>query len=389
MPAIDPVALTQALVRCQSVTPHEAGALTLLERTLAPLGFACHRLVFKEPGYPDVDNLFARRGTGSPHLCFAGHTDVVPAGDSAAWTHGPFSGDLADGFVWGRGTVDMKGNIAAFIAALSRWLAVPADAAKGSISLLITGDEEADAVNGTVKVLEWMAKSGHTPTDCIVGEPSCTEALGDTIRIGRRGSLSCKAVFTGKQGHVGYAHIANNPVKGFLRFAHALHAAPLDAGTEHFVPSNLEIVSVDVGNPVYNVIPARIEAKLNIRYNDTWSRESLEALIRAKAQAAVAGSGLGVELDFSGNADVFVTKPGPLVEMAEEVLRRVTNGKPVLSTAGGTSDARFVKDHCPVIELGLVNKGIHGVDERVPVADLTRLATIYGALLARYFASTA
>jgi succinyl-diaminopimelate desuccinylase len=380
--AHDTIALTQALVRCPSVTPHEAGALTLLGDVLQPLGFECHRLVFSETGFPDVDNLFARIGAGPRHLCFAGHTDVVPPGDEASWTHGPFSGDIADGFLWGRGSVDMKGNIAAFVAAAAGWLQA---GGQGSISLLITGDEEADAVNGTVKVLDWMARNGHTPTDCIVGEPSCSEALGDTIRIGRRGSLSCKAVFTGTQGHVGYAHKASNPVKGFVRFAHALQSAPLDAGTEHFVASNLEIVSVDVGNPVYNVIPARIEAKLNIRYNDTWTRERLEAHIRKAADEAVAGSGLGAELIFSGNADVFVTRPGPLVDLAEGVLRRMTNGTPALSTAGGTSDARFVKDHCPVIELGLVNKGIHAVDEKVPVADLVRLTEIYRAFIERYF----
>jgi succinyl-diaminopimelate desuccinylase len=383
---LDPIALTQALVRCESVTPKEGGALSLIEGHLREAGFSCHRLVFKDGGYP-VDNLFARIGQGGPHLCFAGHTDVVPAGDVARWTHPPFSGRIEDGWLHGRGAVDMKGNIACFMAAALDYLATDGRDRPGTLSFLITGDEEADAVDGTIKVLEWMAANGHTPSHCIVGEPSSTETIGDTIRIGRRGSLSARLVVTGTQGHVGYAHLANNPVTGFVRIATALKAEPLDQGTEQFVPSNLEIVSVDVGNPVFNVIPARIEAKMNVRYNDRHTAKSLEDWFRSTSEAALAGSGLGHNWTFSGNADAFATLPGPLVDMVRDVIKETTGKSPVLSTAGGTSDARFVKDYCQVLEIGLVNKTIHGVDERVPTADLDRLTVLYRRLIERYFAT--
>ena len=384
--SLDPIALTQALVRCESVTPKEGGALALVERHLRDAGFSCHRLVFNDGCYP-VDNLFARIGQGGPHLCFAGHTDVVPAGDVARWTHPPFSGEIVDGELHGRGSVDMKGNIACFMAAALDYLATDGRDRPGTLSFLITGDEEADAVDGTVKVLDWMAANGHTPSHCIVGEPSCSEAIGDTIRIGRRGSLSAKLVVTGKQGHVGYAHLANNPIDGFVKIAAALKAAPLDRGTEHFVPSNLEIVSVDVGNPVFNVVPARVEAKMNVRFNDRHTAESLEAQFRKTAETALAGTGLGHEWSFFGNADAFVTKPGPLVDMVKDVVRQTTGRTPELSTAGGTSDARFVKSHCPVLEIGLVNKTIHAVDERVPTADLDTLTVLYRRLIERYYAT--
>ena len=384
--ALDPIALTQALVRCESVTPKEGGAISLVERHLRDAGFSCHRLVFKDGAYP-VDNLFARIGHGGPHLCFAGHTDVVPAGDVARWTHPPFSGEIVDGVLHGRGSVDMKGNIACFMAAALDYLATDGLDRPGTLSFLITGVEEADAVDGTLKVLDWMAANGHTPSHCIVGEPSCSEAIGDTIRIGRRGSLSAKLVVTGKQGHVGYAHLANNPIDGFVKIAVALKAASLDSGTEHFVPSNLEIVSVDVCNPVFNVIPARVEAKMNVRFNDRHTAESLEAQFRQTAEAALASTGLGHEWSFFGNADAFVTKPGPLVDMVKDVVRETTGQTPELSTAGGTSDARFVKNHCPVLEIGLVNKTIHAVDERVPTADLDTLTVLYRRLIERYYAT--
>ncbi len=384
--ALDPIALTQALVRCESVTPKEGGALALIERHLRDAGFSCHRLVFKDGAYP-VDNLFARIGQGGPHLCFAGHTDVVPAGDVARWTHPPFSGEIVDGVLHGRGSVDMKGNIACFMAAALDYLATDGRDRPGTLSFLVTGDEEADAVDGTVKVLDWMAANGHTPSHCIVGEPSCSESVGDTIRIGRRGSLSAKLVVTGKQGHVGYAHLANNPIDGFVTIATALKATPLDQGTEHFVPSNLEIVSVDAGNPVYNIIPARVEAKMNVRFNDRHTAQSLEAKFRKTAETALAGTGLGHEWSFFGNADAFVTKPGPLVDMVKDVVRQTTGRTPELSTAGGTSDARFVKNHCPVLEIGLVNKTIHAVDERVPTADLDTLTVLYRRLIERYYAT--
>lgn len=384
--SLDPIALTQALVRCDSVTPKEGGALALIERHLRDAGFSCHRLVFKDGAYP-VDNLFARIGQGGPHLCFAGHTDVVPAGDVARWTHPPFSGEIVDGVLHGRGSVDMKGNIACFMTAALDYLATDGRDRPGTLSFLITGDEEADAIDGTVKVLDWMAANGHTPSHCIVGEPSCSESIGDTIRIGRRGSLSAKLVVTGKQGHVGYAHLADNPIDGFVKIAAALKAEPLDQGSEHFVPSNLEIVSVDVGNPVYNVIPARVDAKMNVRFNDRHTAQSLETQFRKTAEAALAGTGLGHEWSFFGNADAFVTKPGPLVDMVSGIIRETAGRSPELSTAGGTSDARFVKNHCPVLEIGLVNKTIHAVDERVPTADLDTLTVLYRRLIERYFAT--
>lgn len=381
----DPVAYTQALVRCQSVTPAEGGALTLLESLLAPAGFACHRLPFSGPGTPDVDNLFARIGGGGPHLCFAGHTDVVPTGDVSRWTHAPFGAVVADGYLYGRGAVDMKGNIACFLAAALDFLADPARLGQGSISLLITGDEEGPAVNGTVKVLEWMAAHGHTPTACLVGEPSNPERLGDAIKIGRRGSLNGRLLVRGKQGHAAYPAMANNPIRGLTRVAAALQALRLDEGTEVFAPSNLEIVAIETGNPAYNVIPASVEARLNVRYNDRHKAKSLEALIRREALAALAGSGLELEATFSGNADAFVTKPGPLVDTMIAAAQAETGRTPELSTSGGTSDARFVKDYCPVIEFGLVNKSIHAIDERVAVADLVALTRIYRAFLERFF----
>jgi succinyl-diaminopimelate desuccinylase len=381
----DPVAITQGLVRCQSVTPVEGGALAFLEGVLTPAGFACHRLPFSADGTPDVDNLFARIGGGGPHLCFAGHTDVVPTGDVARWTHPPFGAEIADGYIYGRGAVDMKGNIACFLAAALDFLADPKQLGQGSISLLITGDEEGPAVNGTVKVLDWMAAHGHTPTACLVGEPSNPERLGDAIKIGRRGSLNGRLVVRGKQGHAAYPALANNPIRGLTRVAAALQALRLDEGTHEFSPSNLEIVAIETGNPAYNVIPAAVEARLNVRYNDRHTAKTLEALIRREALAALDGSGLELEATFNGNADAFVTKPGPLVDTMIAAVQAETGRVPELSTSGGTSDARFVKDHCPVIEFGLVNKTIHAIDERVAVTDLVALTRIYRAFLERFF----
>ena len=383
----DPVAFAAALIRCPSVTPVEGGALFWLEGVLRTAGFQCQRLVFSQPGTPDVDNLFARIGHGAPHLCFAGHTDVVPTGDASLWTHPPFAAEIAGGMMYGRGAVDMKGNIASFLAAALDFLADPERLGQGSISLLITGDEEGPSVNGTVKVLEWMAQHGHTPSHCVVGEPSCPEKLGDTIKIGRRGSLNARLVVSGKQGHAAYPQKANNPLRGLVRICSALNALRLDAGTEVFSPSNLEIVAIETGNPAYNVIPARAEARLNVRYNDRHTAKSLEALLRQTSQAALEGTGLTLEATFNGNAEAFVTQPGPWVETMTEAVKAVTGLTPELSTSGGTSDARFVKDYCPVIEMGLVNTSIHAVDERVPVADLIKLAAIYRAFLDRYFAS--
>ncbi len=387
--AHDPIAFTQALVRCPSVTPAEGGALTWLETVLAPAGFACHRLPFSAPNTPAVDNLFARIGGGGPHLCFAGHTDVVPTGEAARWSHPPFGAVIADGYLYGRGAVDMKGNIACFLAATLDFLADPAQLGQGSISLLITGDEEGPAVNGTVKVLDWMAANGHTPTACLVGEPSNPEQLGDAIKTGRRGSLNGRLVVSGKQGHAAYPQLANNPIRGLTKIAATLQSLQLDEGTSDFAPSNLEIVAIDTGNPAYNVIPATVEARFNVRYNDRHTAASLAELIRREALAALAGTGLELEATFNGNADAFVTKPGPLLDTMIAAVEAETGRTPELSTGGGTSDARFVKDYCPVIEFGLVNRSIHAIDERVAVADLVALTRIYRAFLGRFFAVAA
>jgi len=382
-----PLAIAADLIRCPSVTPDEGGALDLLERLLAPAGFACHRLPFTSRGMPTIDNLFARTGGGLPHLCFAGHTDVVPPGEPTLWSHPPFGGEVADGYLFGRGAVDMKGSIACFVVAALGFISDPARLGQGSISLLITGDEEGSAVDGTVKVLEWMAAHGHTPTASLVGEPSNPVALGDAIKIGRRGSLRGRLLVRGKQGHVAHPHLANNPMRGLVRVASALYALRLDDGTAVFSPSNLEIVAIETGNPTYNVIPVASELRLNVRFNDRHTAASLQALIRREAEAALAGSGLTLEAMFESNADVFVTKPGPLVETMVAAIHAETGRAPELSTSGGTSDARFIKDYCPVIEFGLVNKTIHAIDERVPISDLERLTLIYRAFLERFFAT--
>ena len=384
----DPVALTQALIRCESVTPHEGGALTLLQNVLEPAGFECHRLVFSEPGTPDIDNLYARLGSGRPHLCFAGHTDVVPAGNDAAWTSPPFAAEIRDGMLYGRGAVDMKGCVAAFAAAALRYVTHHgAKLPRGSLSFLITGDEEGPSINGTVKVLHWLKDRDETIDACLVGEPSNPKALGDEIKIGRRGSLNAELVVHGRQGHAAYPNIADNPVPKLARIIDRLASAKLDDGTSNFQPSNLQVTVISVPNTATNVIPANATAKLNIRYNDAWTRPKMEAWVRDTAAKAAAELGAKFELSFSGTGDVFLTKPGPLVETLKDAVKSVTGRTPALTTGGGTSDARFIKDHCPVVEFGLVNATIHQVDEHTSVADLEALTEIYGRFLANYFAS--
>jgi succinyl-diaminopimelate desuccinylase len=384
MPA-DPVTLARDLIRCPSVTPAEGGALAYLERVLGGAGFTIHRLKFSEPGSADVENLYARIGTASPHLMFAGHTDVVPPGEDAAWTHPPFAGEVADGRLYGRGAVDMKGAIACFLAAALDHLAANGGKPKGSISFLITGDEEGDAVNGTVKLLEWAAGRGERFDHCIVGEPSNPVALGDAVKIGRRGSLNGTLVVTGKQGHVAFPHLADNPIRGLVTLMGALMAEPLDRGSEHFDPSNLEFTSVDVGNRTVNLIPGEARARFNIRYNDLHTPESLKALIAARC-AAAAGR-VRWRIDYlPSNSWVFLTKPGPFVDLVTEAIAAATGRKPKLSTSGGTSDARFIKDYCPVVEFGLVGATMHQVDEQVPTAELAALTAIYRRILDRYFA---
>ncbi|WP_295557360.1 succinyl-diaminopimelate desuccinylase [uncultured Hyphomicrobium sp.] len=381
----DPIALTQALVRCESVTPAEGGALSLLEHVLGAAGFTCYRMVMTEPGTPDVENLYARIGTSAPHLCFAGHTDVVPPGDLAAWTAPPFAGEIRGETLYGRGTVDMKGGVACFVAAALRHLAANDGKLPGSISFLITGDEEGPSINGTTKVLDWLRSRGETLDACIVGEPSNPEALGDEIKIGRRGSLTAEIVVHGRQGHAAYPQKADNPVPKLARILDRLSSAEIDRGTEHFEPSNLQVTVISVPNTAANVIPAEARATLNIRYNDTWRRPTIETWVREQCETAAATVGARYDLQFSGTGDVFLTKPGVLVETLSAAIKSETGRTPALSTGGGTSDARFIKDVCPVVEFGLVNKTIHAVDEHVSLADLEKLTAIYARFLTTYF----
>jgi succinyl-diaminopimelate desuccinylase len=380
----DPVAIARDLVRCRSVTPEEGGALSFLQGLLAQAGFDVHRVVFAEPGTAPVDNLYARVGLARPNLLFAGHTDVVPAGNETSWSHPPFAGQVAGDTLYGRGVVDMKGGIACFVAAALDYLDANGGKPKGSISLLITGDEESVAVNGTIKLLKWAADRGEKFDNCILGEPSNVEVLGDTIKAGRRGSLNGTLIVTGRQGHVAYPERADNPIRGLNMLVAALQT-PLDAGSEQFSPSNLEFTSVDVGNPTVNLIPGEARARFNIRYNDRHSQTALKTLVEQHAQAAAAGRvNFAIEWQPS-NADVFVTKPGPFTELAIAAIAEVTGRKPKLSTSGGTSDARFIKDYCPVLEFGLVGQTMHAVDERAPVADLITLTAIYRRMIERYF----
>jgi succinyl-diaminopimelate desuccinylase len=384
MPA-DPVAIARDLIRCPSVTPAEGGALAYLERLLKAAGFTVHRPVFHQPGTADVENLYARIGTASPHLVFAGHTDVVPPGDEAAWRHGPFAGEIAEGVLYGRGAVDMKGGVACFLAAALDHLAANGGRPKGSLSFLITGDEEDVAVNGTVKLLKWAAERGERFDNCVLGEPTNPQVLGDAIKIGRRGSLNGVLVVTGKQGHVAYPQLAENPVRGLVQLMSALMAEPLDRGSAQFDPSNLEFTSIDIGNRTVNLIPAEARARFNIRFNDHHTQESLKALIEQRAGAAAHGVRWRIEWEPS-NADAFLTQPGPFIDLVAEAVAEVAGRKPQLSTSGGTSDARFIKDYCPVIEFGLVGATMHQVDERIAVADLIKLTAIYRRILDRYLA---
>jgi succinyl-diaminopimelate desuccinylase len=381
----DPVALAQALIRCQSVTPDEGGALTLLEAALKLAGFECHRLVMTAPGTPDVDNLYARLGRKQPNLCFAGHTDVVPVGDAARWTHPPFGAEIHDGVLYGRGAVDMKGAIAAFVSATLRLVERHGGELPGAISFLITGDEEGPSINGTMKVLDWMRDKGEVMDACIVGEPSNPSLLGQEIKIGRRGSLNAELVVAGKQGHAAYPALAENPVPKLARLIDRLSSTPLDEGNADFEPSSLQVTVVTVPNTATNVIPNEARAKFNIRYNNLWTRLKAEAWVREQCAAAAADVGARWDVSFSGTGDVFLTKPGALVHTLAKSVEEGTGRVPALTTNGGTSDARFIQAYCPVVEFGLTNALAHHVDERVAVADLTALTAIYERFIARYF----
>jgi succinyl-diaminopimelate desuccinylase len=371
-----------ALIRFPSVTPHDGGALPYLRGLLEGAGFAAELVTFSAPETPEVLNLYARFGTGAPNLAFAGHTDVVPTGDVARWRFDPFAAEVADGFLWGRGAVDMKGGLAAAIAAALRFTAkrpLP-----GSISFLVTGDEEGPSINGTAKLLAWAAAKGERFDHCVVGEPTCLEKLGDTIKHGRRGSLTGRLALLGKQGHAAYPQIADNPIRRLAPVLSALFEPPLDSGDGDFAPSNLEVVGVDVGNSASNVIPGEVRLLFNIRFNALWSPETLQAEIARRVEAVLPGGRFALTFD-PCTATAFVTHQGPFTDLVSDAVEEVTGLRPTLNTGGGTSDARFIKDYCPVVDFGLVNATIHAVDERAALADLDALSRIYERVMDRYF----
>ncbi|MBK1696081.1 succinyl-diaminopimelate desuccinylase [Rhodovibrio salinarum] len=371
---LDPIACAQALIRCESVTPVDGGALDTLQEMLGRLGFSCTRLPFQEDGSERVDNLYAERRGPAPNVCFAGHTDVVPVGDPADWSVPPFAGEVVDGALIGRGAVDMKGAIAAWVAAVSR---IPLEA--GTLSLLITGDEEGPSVNGTRKVLDWLADQGITLGCCVVGEPTSGVRLGDTVKIGRRGSLNATVTVYGTQGHTAYPQHADNPVHRLAAALNDLAYEPFDQGTEHFEPTGLQVTSVDVGNPATNVIPAQATAKLNVRFNDLWDSAAIERWIQERLDRHCPRN----ELSMRVSGESFLCAPGPLSDALVGACTEVLGAPPELGTGGGTSDARFIKDACPVAELGLKNATAHQVDEHTRVDELYRLTDVYEAALRR------
>ena len=376
----DPIACAQALIKCASVTPKDEGALDLVEAWLSSMGFRTHRVSFEE-----VDNLYARLGEGNPHFSFAGHTDVVPPGDLSAWPHPPFDAVIEDGKLHGRGASDMKGAIAAFVAALARYLPAHALKDKGSISLLITGDEEAESINGTRKLLLWIKEKGETLEDCLVGEPSNPQEFGEAVKVGRRGSVNATLVVSGIQGHAANPHMAANPLPVLIRILDSLKSEPLDAGTEYFAPSNLEITSVDTGNDARNVIPAHARAYFNIRYNNSQNFEKLERFIKEHVDKHVENSICRAKLELDHSGECFMGVDGPLTTILENAIHQETGRKPARSTAGGTSDARFIKDYARTIEFGLTKETIHKVGEYATLEDIEKLTRIYERVLKDYF----
>ncbi|HEV2562444.1 MAG TPA: succinyl-diaminopimelate desuccinylase [Rhizomicrobium sp.] len=381
---IDPVKLAQDLIRCPSVTPADAGAMAVLEAALKPLGFTCHRLRFEEKGAAPIENLYARIGNTAPNFCFAGHTDVVPPGDAKLWRADPFAGEIRDGVLYGRGAADMKSAIAAFAAAAERHIA---KGLKGSISLLITGDEEGVAVNGTKKVLGWMVEQGEHANHCLVGEPTSAARAGDTIKIGRRGSMRIELRVQGVQGHTAYPQNALNPIPILATLVSQLTAEPLDSGTAHFEPSTLAFTTFDVGNAASNVSPAEARAACNIRFNDLHTPETLLRRIEQRAHKIASDMGGEIAVQSSVSGVAFLTKPGAFTNVLSKAISSVTGAAPQFSTGGGTSDARFIKDHCPVAELGLASSTMHKANECAPVDEIARLADIYEAILRDYFAN--
>ena len=374
---IDPVELTQNLVRCPSVTPEEGGALVLLENLLSAHGFTCNRI---DRG--DTSNLFARWGKGKT-LGFNGHTDVVPVGAESDWTHPPFGAVIKDNVLYGRGTADMKSGVAAFAAAAIDFVTeTPPD---GSIVLAITGDEEGVATDGTIAILDWMDTNGETMDHCLVGEPTCPDEMGEMMKIGRRGSMTAYITATGVQGHSAYLHRAKNPVPAIARFAHELASTALDEGTDHFDPSTMAVTTIDVGNPANNVVPAEARATINIRFNDAHSSDSLKKMIQAKADQISADTDIDFAIDYQVSGESFVTEPSAFSDMISKAVEAETGLVPDASTSGGTSDARFIKNHCPVVEFGLVGKTMHQVDEAVPVEQIHQLKSIYARIIRTYF----
>jgi succinyl-diaminopimelate desuccinylase len=375
----DPVDLTAALVRCPSVTPEEGGAITLLQGLLAAHGFAVHRA-----DRNGIANLYARWGTEGPVFGFNGHTDVVPPGDPAAWRHLPFAAAIEDGRLYGRGAADMKSGVAAFAAAAIDFTA--ATPPRGSVVLAVTGDEEGESVDGTPAILDWMAANGERLDHCLVGEPTCPARMGDTIKIGRRGSLTAWLTAYGRQGHSAYPERAANPLPALVRLLDRLASRTLDAGTEHFGPSTLAITTIDTGNPASNVIPAEARATVNIRFNDAHSGASLSDWIEEEADRAAKAFGVGVSARFQISGESFLTGPGPFTDLVARAVAAETGVTPELSTTGGTSDARYIQAHCPVVEFGLVGATMHQVDEHVETAHIHALKAVYARILADYFA---
>ena len=389
-PPADALELAQALMRCPSVTPVDAGALDVLTNALNPLGFTCHRLPFEEPGTDRVENLYARIGAGGKNFCFAGHTDVVPPGDRGRWSVDPFAAVVKDGYLWGRGASDMKAAIACFVSALRGFLADRGPDFGGSISLLITGDEEGPAINGTVKVLDWLKARGEALDACVVGEPSNPDRVGEMAKIGRRGAMTGYLTVHGVQGHTAYPQLADNPLHRLVPMMQALIDEPIDAGNTHFQPTTLQIATIDVGNPVSNVIPGAAKATFNIRFSSEQTSKTVEAWVRQRLDRAFGPVGHNgparFDLNFNVSGESFITPPGPLSKMVCEAVQGVTGSLPELSTTGGTSDARFIKHHCPVCEFGMTNATAHKFDERCSLADMARLVGIYRGMLDRYFA---
>ena len=378
---INPIELSQRLIRCPSVTPDEGGALDELQNVLEELGFRCQRLLFSESGTPDVDNLYARLGDRGPNFCFAGHSDVVPPGDRDEWGEDPFSGVVIDGKLFGRGSADMKSAIASFISAVQRYKSNVGEEIPGSISLLITGDEEGPAINGTIKVLDWMSKNNELIDACIVGEPTNPDHLGQMIKIGRRGSFTGWLTVMGVQGHTAYPHLAENPLSKLVKMLEPLAEEQLDQGTEYFPPTTVAISSIDTGNSATNVIPQKVTASFNIRFNDSRTAEDIEEWLRGHFDS-VGGS---YQLETACSSNAFITEPGALSEDLISAIKDVVGSSPEMSTTGGTSDARFIRKYCPVVEFGIVGKTMHQINENISVTDIEKLSEIYFLFLKNIF----